>query len=117
MAHQVVKYRLTAEGTIPEFIYFGNDGLHGYYGTYPTGADAQPSPRDLVQIGITDNGATGDFEVVASQADLTAYLTSISDGWTQMAPTNEDPMASEPFDPATASAWVWGVLDTLNAAA
>ena len=85
MAHQVVKYRLTAEGTIPEFIYFGNDGLHGYYGTYPTGADAQPSPRDLVQIGITDSGATGDFEVVSSQADLTAYLTSISDGWTQPA--------------------------------
>ena len=117
MAHQVVKYRLTAEGTIPEFIYFGNDGLHGYYGTYPTGADAQPSPRDLVQVGISCDDATGDFEVVASQADLTAYLTSISDGWTQPAPTDEDPNATAPFDPAKASAWVWGILDTLNAAA
>ena len=117
MAHQVIKYRLTAEGTIPEFIYFGNEGLHGFYGTYPTGADAQPSPRDLVQVGISCDGATGDFEVIASQADLETYLASISSGWTQLVPTDEDPDATEPFDPAAAASWVWGRLDALNAPA
>ena len=117
MAHQVIKYRLTTEGTVPEFLCLDENGVGGVYGTYPTGADAQPSPRDIVMVGISCDGATGDFEVVASQADLETYLASISAGWSDYPkPTEENPTATEPFDPAAEAAWVWGRLDALNAA-
>lgn len=117
MAHQVIKYRLTAEGTIPEFLCLEDDSVGGVYGTYPTGADAQPSPRDLVQVGISCDGATGDFEVIASQADLETYLTSISSDWHDYPnPTEEDPGATKTFDPAAEASWVWSRLDALNAA-
>ena len=32
MAYQMMKYRLTAEGTIPDFLYLGQDGVGGMYG-------------------------------------------------------------------------------------
>ena len=116
MAHQCIKYRLNSDGTIPDFIYFGDDGMHGYYGTYPTGDAAEPSPRDLVQVGISVDNATGDFETIASQADLQAYLTTTSenDGWATLSPTEEDPHATVPFDPAAEAARVWGILNALN---
>lgn len=114
MAHQCIKYRLNSDGTIPDFIYFGDGGMHGVYGTYPTGDAAEPSPRDLVQVGISVDGATGDFEVIASQADLQTYVADIGSSWTQPAPTEEDPTATEPFNPAAAATKVWNALDALN---
>jgi len=110
MAYQVAKYRLTSEGEVPEFLYLGEDGVGGVYGV----ADPEtPSPRDLVMIGIMNDGATGDFEVVATQQDLQDYLTEVGADWTQPDPT--DPENDTPFDPAAAATWVWNRLDALNA--
>jgi len=111
MAYQVAKYRLTSEGTVPDFLYLGEDGVGGVYGV----ADPETaSPRDMVMIGIMNDGATGDFEAIASKADLQSYLTTVGADWTTPAPTEEDPDATEAFDPEAAATWVWDRLDALN---
>ena len=75
MTHKVCKYRLNSNGTIPDFICFDNNGFHGAFVVEDT---LEPSPRAKLMIGITDRNATGDFEAIVSQADLEAYLTSVS---------------------------------------
>jgi hypothetical protein len=112
MARNVIKYRLTAEGTVPSFLYLGEDGVGGVYGV----ADpSTPSPRDLVMIGITNDGATGDFEVVSTKDDLQSYLTTVGANWTQPDPANSnDPTATIPFDPAAAATWVWDRFTALG---
>jgi hypothetical protein len=113
MARQMMKYRLTAEGTIPDFLYLGEDGVGGVYGVPDP---STPWPRDLVQVGITNDGATGDFEVIPTKADLLAYLTSVSGSWAQIDPAQPNNMeATIPFDPSAATDWAWGRLDALNA--
>ena len=109
MAYQCMKYRLTAQGTVPDFLYLGEDGVGGVFGV----ADATPSPRELVMIGIAKDGATGDFEVIATKADLLAYLTAVGADWTSPGENPEDEPV--PFDPSAATDWVWGRLDALNA--
>jgi hypothetical protein len=110
MAHQVIRYRLTAQGTVPDFLYLGNDGVGGVYGVPDP---ATPSPRDLTMIGITKDGATGDFEVIATKDALQAYLTVVGADWEEPAVNPDDPPV--PFDPVKAANWVWGRLDALNA--
>lgn len=110
MAYKVVKYRLTAEGTIPTFLKFGVPQSTG--GMYAV-KDSTASPRDHVFIGIADDGAdiSGSEGEIASKDDLTAYLTSVSDGngWEQITDGRE-----EDFEPATAAAKIWDNLTTLN---
>ena len=112
MARNVIKYRLTAEGTVPDFLYLGEDGVGGVYGV----ADSSTTgPRDLVMIGITNDDATGDFEVVATQADLEAYLTAVGVDWSQPDPAQPgNPEATIPFDPAAAATWVWDRFTALG---
>ena len=110
MAHQVIKYRLTAEGTVPDFLYLGADGVGG---AYVVADPATPSPRDMVMVGISKDGATGDFEVIPTKADLQAYLTAVGADWEE--PTIDPNETPVPFDPAKAADWVWGRLDALNA--
>jgi len=111
MAYQCTKYRLTAEGTIPDFLYLGEDGVGG---VFVVADPATPSPRDNVMIGIVNDGAAGDFEVIPTKADLQSYLTTVGADWTQ--PDPADPENTVPFDPVAATDWVWGRLDALNAA-
>jgi len=114
MAHSVIKYRLTAEGSIPDFLYLGDDGVNGVFGVNDINT---PWPRSLVQIGITKDNATGDFEIVSTKTDLLAYLTSISADW--KIPDPSSPGAIDnliPFDPAATTDWVWSRLDALNGA-
>ena len=115
MAHNVIKYRLTAEGRIPDFLYLGNDGVNGVYGVYDPNASW---PRNLVQIGITKNDATGDFEIISTKADLLAYLSVIGANWVVQDPADTpNTKPASPFNPSAAADWVWGRFTTLNAAA
>ena len=112
MAHKVVKYRLTAEGTIPTFLKFGVP--QGTGGMYPV-KDSTASPRDHVMIGIADDGAdiSGSEGEITSKDNLTTYLTSVSSGkgWTQIA---SDGKTEESFVPATHATRIWNDLTTLN---
>lgn len=112
MAHQCIKYRLTAEGTIPDFLCLHENGVGG---VFVVADPSTPSPRDNVMIGLTEDGFdTGDFEVIPTKADLQAYLSVVGADWTQPDPNDRE--ATVPFDPAAAADWVWGRLDALNAA-
>jgi hypothetical protein len=112
MAKQVIKYRLTAEGTIPDFLYIGEDGVGGVF------AVSDPNsvwPRDLVQVGITNDNATGDFEVIPTKADLLTYLTSVGTDWktpNPLAPGDIENML--PFDASAATNWVWDRFTALG---
>ena len=112
MAYKVVKYRLTAEGTIPTFLKFGVP--QGTGGMYPV-KDSTASPRDHVMIGIADDGAdiSGSEGEITSKDALTTYLTSVSDcnGWKQIASDGE---TEEDFVPATHATRIWDDLTTLN---
>ena len=69
MAYKVVKYRLTAEGTIPTFLKFGVPQLTG--GMFPV-KDSTASPRDHVMIGIATNISFGcDLSIIWA---LTSHL-------------------------------------------
>ena len=111
MAHKVVKYRLTAEGTIPTFLKFGVP--QGTGGMYPV-KDNTASPRYHVMIGIADDGAdiSGSEGEIASKDALTTYLTSVSSGkgWKQTASDGSE----EDFVPATHATIIWNDLTTLN---
>ena len=65
MAHQMIKYRLTTEGTIPDFVCSSNESMGGSYGVNDK---LVASPRDWLLVNISEDGATGDFEAIASQA-------------------------------------------------
>ena len=111
MAYKVVKYRLTAEGTIPTFLKFGVP--QGTGGMFPV-KDSTASPRDHVMFGIADDGAdisSSEGEITSKDA-LTTYLTSVSSGkgWKQIASDGSE----EDFVPATASTIIWNDLTTLN---
>jgi len=113
MSRNVIKYRLTAAGAIPKFLYLGRDGVGGVYGVTDPNT---PWPRDFVQIGITNDNATGDFEVIPTKADLLAYLTAVGVNWTLPDPSDiANPAATIPFNPLAATDWTWGRLDALNA--
>lgn len=113
MAHKCIKYRLTAEGTIPSFLCLHENGVGGMY---VVGDPSTPSPRDMVMIGISETDDIGDAEHIATKADLQAYLTAVGADWTQPDPAQpNNPEATIPFDPAAAATWVWDRLDALNA--
>lgn len=112
MAHQCIKYRLNADGTVPNFLYLGDDGVGG---VYVVADPSTPSPRDMVMIGISNDNASGDFEVVPDKPALWNYLNTVGANWTQPDPANpNDPSATIPFDADAAADWVWGRLNTLN---
>lgn len=110
MAHHCIKYRLNADGTVPSVLCLHEDGVGGVYGVFTPGGDTQHN--DTVFIGLSESDDLTGAEEVPTEADLQAYLASISAGWVQ-----EDPNTGEyvPFDPAAAAGWVWGRLDALNA--
>ena len=112
MAYKVCKYRLNADGTIPDFLHFGHDpmGMHGVYVVVDSDTAA---PRDNVMIGITVNNALGDFDEIRSKDDLQEYLTSVSKDWTD--PDPDDPEKTVAFDNAAHAKRVWDALDACNA--
>ena len=113
MAHHCIKYRLAADGTVPSFLCLHPEGVGG---VFVVADPSTPSPRDMVMVGISEGDDVGDAEIVATKADLLAYLTTVGANWTQPDPANpSDPTATIPFDPSAATDWAWGRLDALNA--
>lgn len=105
MAHHCIKYRLTAEGTVPSFLCLHEEGVGG---VFVVGDPSTASPRDMVMIGLSEDDDIGDAELIPTQADLQAYLESVGADWTSRNPENpEDPEETVPFDAIAAAEWVW----------
>ena len=95
MANKIIKYNLTAGGTIPNYI---EDG--GYYPKANGGA----SPQDWDLIGATLDGPdeTGLGEL-ANEAAVKSYLDTYTSDWTELNPAGEEVA----FNQTNAAAHIW----------
>ena len=95
MANKIIKYNLTAGGTIPGYI---DDG--GYYPKANGGA----SPQDWDLIGATVDGSseTGLGEL-ANEAAVKSYLDTYTSDWKQP----DGSGGEEAFNQTTAAAGIW----------
>ena len=98
MANKIIKYNLTAGGTIPTYI---DDG-----GYYPK-ANGGSSPQDWDLIGATVNGSSETaLGELADEAAIETYLDTYTSDWRQDDPDNL-PHGKIPFDQAAAAAHIW----------
>ena len=97
MANKIIKYNLTAGGTIPTYI---DDG-----GYYPK-ANGGSSPQDWDLIGATTDGSseTGLGEL-ANKAAIKSYLDSYTSDWTDVDPDDRTKMID--FDQDAAATHIW----------
>ena len=97
MANKIIKYNLTAGGTIPTYI---DDG-----GYYPK-ANGGSSPQDWDLIGATVDGSseTGLGEL-ANKAAIKSYLDSYTSDWTEVDPDDHTKMIA--FDQDAAATHIW----------
>ena len=95
MANKIIKYNLTAGGTIPTYI---DDG-----GYYPR-ANSNNSPQDMDLIGATVDGSseTGLGEL-ANKAAIKSYLDTYTSEWKQ----RDEDGNEEAFDQDAAATHVW----------
>ena len=96
MANKIIKYNLTAEGTIPTYI---EDG--GYF----LKANSNASPQDNDMIGATVDGSseTGLGEL-ANAAAIKSYLDTYTSEWTDGVDENGDDIA---FNQTNAANMIW----------
>jgi hypothetical protein len=96
MANKIIKYNLTAGGTIPTFIADG-----GYFAK----ANGGSSPQDWDLIGATVDGSdeTGLGEL-ANAAAIKSYLDTYTSEWTDGFDENGDAIA---FNQTTAANHIW----------
>ena len=98
MANKIIKYNLTAGGTIPTYI---DDG------GYLPKANSNASPQDWDLIGATvDGSAETGLGELASEAAIKSYLDSYTSDWTE-ADFDNQPDGTVPFDQAAAAADLW----------
>lgn len=111
MTYQCIKYRLTAEGQIPTFLYTVGDTPSG---CYPYQDNLEQSPRDILLVGITAE-SSGDFEVVSTSSDLESYLSS---AYPEMYQTIRDSdtgmLVRIPMTANEAAIKFWSQLNLLN---
>ena len=95
MANKIIKYNLTAQGTIPGYI---DDG-----GYYPKANDTA-SPQDWDMIGATTDGSdvTGLGEL-ANEAAVKSYLDTYTGDWTERNAAGEEVA----FNQTNAAAHIW----------
>ena len=95
MANKIIKYNLTAQGTIPTYI---DDG-----GYYPK-ANGGNSPQDWDMIGATTDGSdeTGLGEL-ANKAAVKSYLDTYTSDWTERNAAGEEVA----FNQTNAAAHIW----------
>jgi hypothetical protein len=88
--HPIIKYRLTRDGRIPEFLCNHEGAFGGMYGvnTNKPGYIAKwSSPQETQFLGmgcgpIDPDGAPEGVEVIETKTALKTYITSISSEWT-----------------------------------
>ncbi len=115
MAHQCIKYRLTPEGTIPDFVCTSPNSLSGLYGV---DTQTHAYPQELLLVGISEKNAVGDFEVIPTRDALLAYLLNVGADW-KVNDLNSGTLSSanrQPFDHSAASFYVWNRMTAMNAA-
>ena len=95
MANKIIKYNLTAGGTIPTFIADG--------GYYPK-ANSNASPQDYDMIGATVDGSseTGLGEL-ANAAAIKSYLDTYTSDWKETNDAGEE----VDFDQDAAATAIW----------
>ena len=95
MANKIIKYNLTATGTIPTYIADG--------GYYPK-ANGGSSPQDWDLIGATVDGSseTGLGEL-ANKAAIKSYLDTYTSDWKQP----DGSGGEEDFDQDAAATGIW----------
>lgn len=111
MPHKVIKYRLTESGSVPTFLKFGvSQRTSGMYAVQ----DDTASPRNLVMIGISEDGADTSDAVaeITSQSDLQTYLSdqATANSWTDIDAAGD----SIAFDASAHAQRVWDDLTALN---
>ena len=95
MANKIIKYNLTASGTIPTYI---DDG-----GYYPK-ANSNASPQDWDLIGATVNGSSETaLGELANKAAVKSYLDTYTGDWTERNAAEEEVA----FNQKTAAAHIW----------
>ena len=110
----MMKYKLNANGTIPSFLYLGNDGVGGEWANT---VNAGTSPQDMWLVGISNGSALpeGQAEAINSKADLLTYLNSYTSNWTQPDPAQPANVEAHiPFNQQEAADWAWARLEALN---
>ncbi len=115
MAYKAVKYKLNSDGTIPSFLYPGNDGSNG---NWPNQIEGVSGPQDMWLIGIADDNASfpaDQAEEILSKADLVTYLNTYTTDWKQPDPANPGIENEIAFDQDEAATGFWNKLDALNA--
>jgi len=95
MANKIIKYNLTAEGTVPGYI---EDG-----GYFPK-TNSNASPQDWDMIGATKDGSseTG-LGALANAAAIKDYLDTYTSEWTQ----DDGSGGQEAFNQTTAANMIW----------
>jgi hypothetical protein len=88
--HPIIKYRLTRDGRIPEFLCTEEGSFAGMYGVdtnKPGYIQRWPSPQETQYLGIgcgpiDPDGAPEGVEVIETKDELETYITGISTTWT-----------------------------------
>ena len=97
MANKIIKYNLTAGGTIPTYI---DDG-----GYYPK-ANSNNSPQDWDLIGATVEGSSETaLGELANKAAIKSYLDTYTSDWKQEDP--DDHTKEIDFNQDTAATHIW----------
>ena len=88
--HPIIKYRLTAQGRVPDYLCGHPGSFGGMYGVNtnkPGYIPRWPAPQETQYLGmgcgpIDPEGAPPEVEVIETKAELQTYITGISTTWT-----------------------------------
>jgi hypothetical protein len=114
VTHQMIKYHLNQDGTIPDFLYKGNDGIGG---VFLVSDSENLFPQDVIMFGLSEYPVTldtpGIVGILNTKEELEEYLTEILEGTLDIDPNN--PQGDQiPVDIPTKVEWVWGIYTERN---
>lgn len=115
VTHQLVTYCLNQDGTIPDFVYHGNDGIGGVYGVPDT---EHASPQDSVMVCLTEYPVPSPqpdtiHQVFETKEEFSTYLNTILADATR--PDPENPSGPQiPVDIAAEIDYVWDTYTRVN---